>query len=129
MEKVVICHVDGCIDLDYWRGLLDRGAYIGFEHFGKEFKEIRGNQIYIIPNDVERLKAVQQLVAKDPAYVRKILFSTDRCLKMELVSYGGYGYAHILKTIIPWMRVLGFTEEQIRTIICENPRDAIALKR
>ena len=128
VSRVVVCHVDGHIDLDYCRRLLDQGAYIGFEHFGKEFKEIRGSEIHVVPDDVERLKAVQKLIGMETGYIRKILFSTDRCLKTELLKYGGFGYAHVLKTIIPWMRILGFSEEQIATLIVENPKDVVALK-
>jgi phosphotriesterase-related protein len=129
VSRAVVCHVDGHIDLDYTRALLDRGAYVGFEHFGKEFKEIRGREIHIVADDVERLKGVQTLIGMDKAYIRKILFSTDRCLKSELLSYGGFGYAHVLKTIIPWMRILGFTEEQITTLVVDNPKAVVALKK
>jgi phosphotriesterase-related protein len=128
-SRVVVCHVDGHIDIEYARSLLDKGAYVGFEHFGKDFKEIRGSEIHVVANDVERLRAVQELIGMDNAYIKKILFSTDRCLKSELVSYGGFGYAHILKTIVSWMRILGFSESQIATLIVENPKAVVALKR
>jgi phosphotriesterase-related protein len=127
-SRVVICHVDGHIDVDYTRRLLDQGAYVEFEHFGKEYKEIRGSEIHIVDDDVRRLKGVQQLIGMDKAYVKKILFSTDRCLKSELLRYGGLGYAHILKTIVPWMRILGFSEDLTTTIIVENPRDVVVLR-
>jgi phosphotriesterase-related protein len=129
VARTVVCHVDGHIDLDYTRKLLDQGAYVGFEHFGKEFKEVRGREIHIVADDVERLKGVQKLISMDRAYLKKILFSTDRCLKSELLSYGGFGYAHVLKTIIPWMRILGFSEDEITTLVVENPKDVVALKQ
>jgi phosphotriesterase-related protein len=128
ISKVVVCHVDGHIDVDYCRTLLDQGAYVEFEHFGKEFKEIRGNEIHVVADDAERLKGVQKLIGMDAGYIRKILFSTDRCLKMELLKYGGVGYAHVLRTIIPWMRIMGFAEEQITRIVVDNPKDVVALK-
>ena len=128
VSRAVVCHVDGHIDLDYTRRLLDQGAYVGFEHFGKEFKEIRGREIHIVADDVERLKGVQKLIAMDKAYLGKILFSTDRCLKSELLRYGGFGYAHVLKTIVPWMRILGFSEDQIDTLLVRNPQAVVALR-
>ena len=67
---------------------------------------------------------------KDIKYIiEKILVSTDRCLKTELVSYGGFGYAHILKNIIPLMKRLGFSEKQINTLIAENPKSIISVKK
>ena len=127
INKVVICHVDGHIDLDYYRGLLDRGVYIGFEHFGKDYREIIDDNIYIIPNDLERLEAIRELINIDPDYLYKIIISTDRCLKTELQKYGGHGYAHILRTIIPYMRILDFSEDQINTLVSKNPQKLLSL--
>ena len=35
---------------------------------------------------------------------------------------GGHGYAHILENIVPRLRREGISEEQIRTILVENPK-------
>jgi phosphotriesterase-related protein len=40
-------------------------------------------------------------------------------------SFGGFGYAHILQNLLPVMYVKGFTEEQIHTIIVENPKSIL----
>jgi phosphotriesterase-related protein len=126
-DKVVICHVDGKIDLDYYKKLLDRGVYIGFEHFGKDYREVIDGNIYIIPNDLERLEAIRELIKIDDDYLDRIIISTDRCLKTELLKYGGHGYAHILRTIIPYMKMLGFSDDQIWTLISKNPRDLLTI--
>jgi predicted metal-dependent phosphotriesterase family hydrolase len=39
-----------------------------------------------------------------------------------LVKYGGWGYAHILKNIIPWLVNEGATDKQIRAMTVENPK-------
>ena len=41
--------------------------------------------------------------------------------KIQLTKYGGNGYGHILRNIVPIMRRKGMTEEQIHTILVENP--------
>ena len=120
--KVVIGHVDGKIDFDYYRELLKRGVNIGFEHFGKEFREEIGNDFYLIPNDLERTLAIRQLLEEDETNLEKIMISTDRCLKMEMTAYGGFGYEHILKNIVPMMKKLGFEQRHIDTLLVENPR-------
>jgi phosphotriesterase-related protein len=122
LTRVVVSHVDGQLNLDYCRSLLDRGTWIEFEHFGKEYREVWDDDIFIIPNDIDRLKEIRQLIRSETRYVRRILVSTDRCLKTEMVRYGGQGYAHILKTIVPYMRRLGFAEEEIDTLIRKNPQ-------
>lgn len=126
-EKVVICHVDGKIDFNYYRELLGRGVNIGFEHFGKEFREEIGNDYYLIPNDLERTIAIYKLLEEDQANLEKIMISTDRCLKMELTSYGGFGYEHILKNIAPMMKKLGFEQKHIDTLLINNPRRLLEL--
>jgi phosphotriesterase-related protein len=120
--KVVIGHVDGKIDHLYYRELLSRGVNIGFEHFGKEFREEIDNKFYLIPNDLERTMAIYQLLEEDGENLEKIMISTDRCLKMELTSYGGMGYEHILKNIVPMMRKVGFSQKNIDTLLIDNPR-------
>jgi phosphotriesterase-related protein len=128
LQKVVVCHVDGRLHPEYCRSLLDRGACIGFDHFGKEYREILGSDIFVVPNDVDRLKEILELAAADRAYISRIQLSTDRCLKTELLRYGGHGYAHILRTIVPYMRRLGFSEEQINTLVVKNPQELLDVK-
>lgn len=129
LEKVIICHVDGHTNVDYCKELLRKGCYIEFDHFGKEYREVWNDGIYIIPNDLERLNTIRTLIESDSGYINKILVSTDRCLKMELVKYGGYGYAHILKNIIPYMKKLNFSEEEIKILISENPKRVLSASR
>lgn len=129
LEKVIICHVDGQINLKYCKELLSRGVFIEFDHFGKEYREISDGKLFIIPNDLERIELIYKLINLNEDYINKILLSTDRCLKMELVKYGGFGYAHILKNIIPYMRMYDFSEEQIDTLISKNPKNAISIRK
>lgn len=46
----------------------------------------------------------------------------DYCFKSCLAAYGGYGYGHILKNVIPFMRAKGMTEENIYTLLVENAK-------
>ncbi len=39
-----------------------------------------------------------------------------------LVSYGGWGYAHLLREVVPLMRIYGIAEEDIPTMMVENPK-------
>ena len=38
------------------------------------------------------------------------------------VKYGGYGYSHILKNVIPKMRIRGITQAQTDQILIHTPR-------
>jgi phosphotriesterase-related protein len=59
---------------------------------------------------------------KKEGYINQIQISQDFCFKSLLAAYGGYGYAHILNNCLPYMRAKGLTEEDINTLMVENPR-------
>jgi phosphotriesterase-related protein len=50
----------------------------------------------------------------------------DVCFKIQLKRYGGFGFDHILESGLPYFRSLGVTEEQIQTILVDNPRRVLA---
>lgn len=58
----------------------------------------------------------------DAGYLKQILISQDICMKHLMLRYGGHGYAHILRNIVPQMLVRGITREQIHTMLVENPK-------
>ncbi|GAH30058.1 unnamed protein product, partial [marine sediment metagenome] len=37
ITKVCICHIDAEIDYDYCKSIMEAGAFIEFDNFGKEF--------------------------------------------------------------------------------------------
>ena len=123
LDKVYISHVDIEIDIDYDKSILEKGAYVGFDCFGKEFfinqkdRDFAGG---VFARDIERVKAIKELI--DSGYLSKILIACDICLKNLLHTFGGWGYDHILNNIIPMMKEVGITKEQIDTILITNPK-------
>jgi len=57
-----------------------------------------------------------------------LLPSHDVYLKYCLRKYGGFGYAHILETVIPWLRGLGVSQADIDQLLVRNPRDVLAFE-
>lgn len=120
--KIVLCHIDVEPNLNYIEALLNRGVYVEFDNFGKEFvidPSERGFAGGIFIRDLERVRIISQLVKKN--YTDRILITNDICLKSMLCSYGGWGYAHILKNVIPLMKSEGLPHEEIDRIIKDNP--------
>lgn len=118
LSKVVLCHCD--ITLDNWKyhdSLAKRGAYIEYDTFGMEWMTLEGK---FLPSDGERIKAIKKQIDLDN--VDKILISGDMGYKILLTKWGGWGYSHIPKHIIPRMKQVGITEEQIYKITIENPK-------
>jgi len=48
--------------------------------------------------------------------------SQDMATKPQLVRYGGYGYAHIVRDILPSLRYRGVPEYSLTRMLEENPR-------
>ncbi len=95
------------------------GCYVEYDIFGgNPFYPLRFG-VFNRPCDRERIEQIIELI--DTGYLKQILVSQDTCLKSKLVCYGGQGYAHILSNIVPQMLARGITEEQIKTIMVENP--------
>jgi phosphotriesterase-related protein len=51
----------------------------------------------------------------------QILISHDVFNKTDLRHYGGFGYDHILTTVVPLMRMRDITDEQIQVMLERNP--------
>jgi phosphotriesterase-related protein len=117
LSRVIICHTDSKIDLDYIRGIVARGSYAEMDHFGKDFYFTQSG--FLMDRDMDRVLAVRQLVEEGGA--SRILISQDVCLRTDLVVYGGFGYGHILEHIVPLLRRSGIADDVIHTIMVDNP--------
>jgi phosphotriesterase-related protein len=124
LSRTVIGHADAQMDMDYLRSLLSRGVYVEFDHFGKEFYLPELN--FCMARDIERVQAIGTLVGE--GYGDRILISTDICLKQDLTTYGGHGYAHILETVVPMMKHQGLEPKTIQRIMVDNPKRVLETK-
>ncbi len=115
LERVVIGHVDAVIDLEYCRTLLKTGCVIEFDNFAKNYQTPNLH----FDSDQQRVQALMTLI--EEGYEHQIAISTDICLKTDLYRYGGGGYGHIPRTIIPSLRDNGFPEKTIQHITIMTP--------
>lgn len=124
-SRIILCHMTYQLPVSARSTrarLAEMGCYLEFDHFGVDGIY----PLYTTPfqgaNDSIRISEIIDLIAD--GYLNNILISQDVCFKIHLSSYGGVGYTHILKTIIPLMQERGLTGEQIHTITVENPKRA-----
>ena len=121
-NKIAISHVDVQNDMDYIHKLLKMGVFVEFDNFGKEYyvnREVRNSGYGLFVNDLDRVKCLKQLI--DEGYKSQILCSCDVCLKINLRSFGGWGYDHVLTNIVPMMEDEGISKQDIMLILKENP--------
>ena len=126
LSRVVMGHMDTSLHrLDYHRAVLERGCYVEYDLFGHEFFESENS--FQSFGDTERVRAVATLVAEGAT--AKLLLSHDICYKIQLQRYGGYGYAHLLRNIVPRLALVGVAPPVARSILTDNPRSAFAIDR
>ncbi len=121
-DKICIDHVDVRLDEEYILGALDRGAYVEFDDFGKEYYVDRADRNLLDDSfayDTERVAFIKRMIER--GYTGQLLISNDICLKSMLHAYGGWGYDHIGKHIVPMMEDFGIGAKDIDKIIRENP--------
>ena len=122
-EDICICHLDVSFNEPYLKEVFETGVYIEFDNFSKEFYfEAQDGAFSGGPfeTDLARVRMAQKLI--DEGYGEKLLFANDLCLKASWHKYGGWGYDHIFRNIIPMMRMEGIQEEDIRQILYVNPK-------
>ena len=123
-DKICISHVDVENREDYIYALLQKGVYVEFDNFGKEYyirREVRNSGYGLFVHDTERVTLLKKLI--DDGFVNQLLLACDVCLKNLLHKYGGWGYDHVLSNIVPMMEDEGITQEQILTMLQKNPAD------
>jgi len=129
-DRICISHIDVEDREDYVYALLKKGVYVEFDNFGKEYyirREVRNPGYGNFVHDTDRVTFLKKMI--DDGYLSQILLSCDLCLKNLMHCYGGWGYDHVLTNIVPMMEDEGITDEQIRTLLVENPADWLLGKK
>jgi phosphotriesterase-related protein len=122
LTRVVISHLDEQLDPAYHRAILERGAYVEYDTFGSEvYFDGDGSAE---PSDRERLNALIELL--DVGWADRLLIAHDVCTKMQLLKYGGVGYAHILRSIVPRLHRRGVDAATVKRLLVENPARVLA---
>jgi phosphotriesterase-related protein len=121
LQKLVLEPERWGLRLDYHRELLDQGVTLSFDTFGLTGMKDLGP---VFPQDWKRLAAVVALIKE--GYSSQIVLGTDTATKTQVRRYGGHGYAHLTKFVIPILRELGVSDYDIRQMTVENPRNLLA---
>lgn len=123
IEKVALGHSGSTLnDINYHDSLAKRGAFILHDQFGMELVSPEGK---FFPSDGEGINSICNLIEK--GNIDNILISQDICFKILFTKWGGWGYGHILKHIIPRMLDVGINKEDIFKIIKKNPKKLLTM--
>lgn len=106
---VVVGHADTVLDPGYHRAVLARGAWLQFDTAGRN---------HMNP-DVRRAAALAALVHE--GHLPRLLVSSDRCYRSDLVAFGGAGYAHTITTFAAELAGHGLEPEELQEMTEANP--------
>lgn len=120
LSRVIVSHIDRTIfdDARLFR-LADSGAVLELDLFGMETTHYKWSDIDM-PNDGERLRTLRKLI--DRGHLQQIAISHDICYRSRLTCWGGHGYGHIFRNVVPLMLRRDFDQSEIDTILRDTPR-------
>jgi phosphotriesterase-related protein len=117
LSRVIIGHSGDTTDLDYLEELMSNGSYIGMDRFGIDT---------ILPFE-DRVDTVAKLCGRGRA--GKMVLSHDAaCFNDWLpeaaipVVLPRWHFLHIHRDVIPALKERGVTDDQLKTMLVDNPR-------
>jgi phosphotriesterase-related protein len=116
LSRVVIGHSGDTTDLDYLEELIGNGSYIGMDRFGVD--------VYLPFED--RVNTVARMCER--GHADKMVLSHDAACFMDWVpeellpALPNWHYLHIHNDVIPALKERGVTDEQLTTMLVDNPR-------
>ena len=120
-SRIIMDHIDRTVfDDDALFRLADTGVVLEWDLFGQESSLYVHNLDVDMPNDAGRLRAIRKVL--DRGHRGQVVISHDICHRAHMTRWGGWGYAHIHRTVLPLMRRRGFSEAEIQEILVDTPR-------
>ncbi len=121
LAKCYMSHLGLYPDPAISKRILKRGVgFVSFDQLGHE--ELFGNPVYPglgYSTDKEEVRCVIELL--NAGYADRLLLSAEVAMKTCYKAFGGWGYSHVHENIIPWLKSLGASTEQVESIMVGNP--------
>jgi phosphotriesterase-related protein len=118
LSRVIIGHSGDTTDLGYLEELIAAGSYLGMDRFGLDS---------FLPFD-DRVDTVVRMCER--GHADKMVLSHDASCYMDWlpeelvpVAMPNWHYRHIHNDVLPELRRRGVTDEQITTMLVDNPRN------
>jgi phosphotriesterase-related protein len=117
LSRVIIGHCGDSTDIDYLEELIANGSYIGMDRFGMDL---------ILPFE-DRVNTVARMCER--GHADKIVLSHDAKCYFDALPEAllpavapNWHYLHIHNDVLPALRSRGVTDEQVATMLVDNPR-------
>ncbi len=122
LNRVYVGHSNDDTDLDYLLGLLNKGVWLGLDRYP-------GGRTPETPNWEKRTEVVKQLI--DAGFAHRLMLSHDNSVVSTQVTkeladqrraFNPDGYLFITRRVLPRLKELGATDQDINAIMVDNPR-------
>jgi phosphotriesterase-related protein len=117
LSRVVIGHCGDTNEIDYLEELVRNGSYIGMDRFGIDSILSFEDRVSTVATMCERGHAGKMVLSHDAS-----CFLHWMPEKMIPLALPRWNYLHIHKDVIPALKQKGVTDQQIRTMMVDNPR-------
>ncbi len=141
IARVNMGHLDCDSDIEYHKRIAERGCFVSYDQFGLQYEDWqdevflppetpggeRKKTSLLWPRDNDRIKMVQEMIRS--GYLSRLLLATDIAEKIDHKYYGGRGYDHIMRNIIPKLRAAGISDRQVDSMMIDNPKRFLAFHK
>ncbi len=117
LGRVIIGHSGDTTDLDYLEQLIAAGSYLGMDRFGLDNILSFEDRVATVAEMCARGHADKMVLAHDASCY--IDWLPEAALPLVLPNWH---YLHIHNDVLPALRQRGVTEDQITTMLVDNPR-------
>ena len=117
LSRVVIGHSGDTADIDYLEELIGNGSYIGMDRFGLDLFLPFEDRVNTVARMCERDHADKMVLSHDA-----MCFSDWLPEELVPVALPNWHYLHIHNDVLPALKQRGVTDEQITTMLVDNPR-------
>ncbi|RAV18199.1 phosphotriesterase-related protein [Mycolicibacterium sp. GF69] len=117
LSRVVIGHCGDSTDLDYLEQLIDNGSFIGMDRFGVDVFLGFEERVDTVARMCERGHADRMVLSHDASCF--IDWLPEAMIPQTMPNWH---YLHIHNDVIPALKARGVTDEQLDTMLVDNPR-------
>jgi phosphotriesterase-related protein len=117
LGRLVMGHSGDTADLDYLHELIDNGSYLGMDRFGLDV---------LLPGD-QRVATIAKLASEGMA--DRMVLAHDASCHIDWFPPGvreqvmpNWHYTHIHDDVLPALRAAGVSDQQLTTMLVDNPR-------
>jgi phosphotriesterase-related protein len=127
-EKIQIAHTGDSDDLGYIEGLLERGVWIGMDRYGLDIFLPTDKRNATILALLEKGYADRMLISQDfdvPIAAGLDWYPPEMAEQLEPLAKD-WSMTFLFESVIPTLKEGGMTDEQLETMMVENPRRWLA---